>query len=92
MRENDRALRGIFGEDGASGQIPLGRQRVSGLRHSPGMAEDLLIELDRTEEQLQNGHSSLDQTRMKLQSLRNELAESQQTSEVGELNILTRFS
>jgi hypothetical protein len=56
------------------------------------MAEDLLIELDRTEEQLQNGHSSLDQTRMKLQSLRNELAESQQTSEVGELNILTRFS
>ena len=43
--------------------------------------KDLLIELDRTEEQLQNGHSSVDQTRIKLQSLRNELAESEQRSE-----------
>jgi hypothetical protein len=50
------------------------------LRHELLLIEatpnDLLIELDRTEEKLQNGRSSVDQTRTKLQSLRNELAES----------------
>jgi hypothetical protein len=54
------------------------RHEVYNLQASP----DLLIELDWTEEQLQNGHSSVDQTRIKLQTLRNEFAESEKRSEV----------
>jgi hypothetical protein len=73
-------------------QIAAVYAEIRELRHelyySQVSPKDLLIELDRTEEQLQNGHSSVDQTRIKLQSLRNELAESQQRSNVGELSIL----
>ena len=73
-------------------QVAAVYAEIRELRHeihfSQVSPKDLLIELDRTEEQLQNGHSSVDQTRIKLQSLRNELAETQQMSEVGELSIL----
>jgi len=67
VRESDAQIAAVYGE-------------IRELRHELLLFEaspkDLLIELDRTEEQLQNGHSSVDQTRIKLQSLRNELAES----------------
>lgn len=66
-------------------QVATVYAEIRQLRHEFLLIEaspkDLLIELDRTEEQLQNGHLSLEQTRTKLQSLRNELAESQQRSE-----------
>jgi biopolymer transport protein ExbB/TolQ len=66
-------------------QIAAVYAEIRQLRHelyfSQVSPKDLLIELDRTEEQLQNGHSTVDQTRIKLQSLKNELAESQQRSE-----------
>jgi septal ring factor EnvC (AmiA/AmiB activator) len=66
-------------------QVAAVYAEIRQLRHELLLIEaspkDLLIELDRTEEQLQNGRSSLEQTRTKLQSLRNELAESQQRSE-----------
>ena len=61
-------------------QIAAVYAEIRELRHEllffEASPKDLLIELDRTEEQLQNGHSSVNQTRVKLQSLRNELAES----------------
>jgi len=66
-------------------QIAAVYAEIRELRHELLLFEaspkDLLIELDRTEEQLQNGHSSVDQTRIKLQSLRNELVESLAPSE-----------
>ena len=66
-------------------QVAAVYAEIRQLRHELLLIEaspkDLLIELDRTEEQLQNGHLSLEQTRTKLQSLRNELAESHQRSE-----------
>ena len=78
-------------------QIAAVYAEIRELRHelyySQVSPKDLLVELDRTEEQLQNGHSSLDQTRIKLRSLRNELAESQQRSEVlrgGKRNVQER--
>jgi len=52
-------------------------------------SQDLLIQLDRTEEQLQNGHASVDQTRTRLQTLKEEFAESAKRSEVGEFSILS---
>ena len=52
-------------------------------------SSDLLVELDRTEEQLQNSHSSVNQTQIKLQQLRNEFVESEKrSSEIGGLGIL----
>lgn len=66
-------------------QVAAVYAEIRQLRHEFLLIEaspkDLLIELDRTEEQLQNDHLSLEQTRTKLQSLRNELAESQQRGE-----------
>jgi len=60
-------------------QIAAVYAEIRELRHEllffEASPKDLLIELDRTEEQLQNGHPCVDQTRTKLQSQRNESAE-----------------
>ena len=68
-------------------QIAAVYAEIRELRHELLLIEaspkDLLIELDRTEEKLQKGRSSVDQTRIKLQSLRNELAESLAPSKHG---------
>ena len=79
LRERGAQITAVYAE------IRQLRHEIYNLQPSP----DLLIQLDRTEEQLQNGHASVDQTRTRLQTLKEEFAESAIRSEVGEFSILS---